>query len=633
MSDDDHGATNGGDDPKKDADRKPATPDDKSDAIDWKSIQPAEGFDGLADVTTWLQGLAELPEHAYEAIRRGAAKGKGWRVSRLDAAVKSMRAQGGDDGGQDRPIVLPEIELHPAPVVGDGLIADLIKQIQRFIVMDDAAALAVALWVVFAHAHEAAFHSPRLALLSPVHRCGKSSLMRVIGMLVVRKVPASSVTASAMFRLISAAGGLVVLLIDEFDQVDAEKASELVAVVNAGHCKLDAYVIRTVPIAGDLRPRQFDCWAPTVVASNKALPVTWMDRSITLRLRRKPQAEPVDRLRDDLDLGFDDLARRAARWAADNVDQLRGADPALPAVLNDRQADNWRMLVAIADLAGCGERARDAAVALSVAETEDKQARGELLLQDIRAYFDQTGEDRSPSLHLAVHLAYLEGRPWAEYSHGKPLSTNQLATLLRPFGIRPNTIRVDDPVSGSHTPKGYMREAFEPAWNRYLSPPPHDQTATTPQATESARSADSQGATPKKDVAPQESLKATASKGCGVVAVRDPPARESHAIPKAMRGRLRKHDVHEGVIAELRFEDARRMLDAPETVYANARRAPAEDLVELAKIVAGYDSRDLASTASSFANRVEITASVIDAIKAGTMVQFAVRDAIWAALS
>ena len=73
-------------------------------------------------------------------------------------------------------------------------------------------------------------------------------------------------------------------------------------------------MIRTVPV-GDLRARKFDCWAPTIVASNKALPVTWMDRSITLRLKRKARGDRVDRLRDDLDLGFDDsrAGRRGGR--------------------------------------------------------------------------------------------------------------------------------------------------------------------------------------------------------------------------------------------------------------------------------------------------------------------------------
>ena len=95
------------------------------------------------------------------------------------------------------------------------------------------------------------------------------------------------------------------------------------------------------------------------MASNKALPVTWMDRSITLRLKRKPRGDGSTGCAMTWTSGSTTLASRAARWAADNLDALRGADPALPAVLNDRQADNWRMLVAIADLAGCGARARD----------------------------------------------------------------------------------------------------------------------------------------------------------------------------------------------------------------------------------------------------------------------------------
>ena len=37
---------------------------------------------------------------------------------------------------------------------------------------------------------------------------------------------------------------------------------------------------------------------------------------------------------------------------------------------------------------------------------------------------------------------------------GLPMSLNQLANLLRPFKIKPGTIRVDDPVQGSMTPRG-----------------------------------------------------------------------------------------------------------------------------------------------------------------------------------
>jgi hypothetical protein len=46
---------------------------------------------------------------------------------------------------------------------------------------------------------------------------------------------------------------------------------------------------------------------------------------------------------------------------------------------------------------------------------------------------------------------------------GKPMTQPQLATALKPFRIRPTTIR-----DGDSTPKGYERAAFKEAWSRYL---------------------------------------------------------------------------------------------------------------------------------------------------------------------
>ena len=56
--------------------------------------------------------------------------------------------------------------------------------------------------------------------------------------------------------------------------------------------------------------------------------------------------------RDGLLRQLDLLRRRAARWVADHLPALQAADPAVPDELDDRQADNWRPLLAIADEAG-----------------------------------------------------------------------------------------------------------------------------------------------------------------------------------------------------------------------------------------------------------------------------------------
>src|SRR5262249_36049704 len=71
-------------------------------------------------------------------------------------------------------------------------------------------------------------------------------------------------------------------------------------------------------------------------------------------------------LREDRIEPFNALQRQAARWAADLLDGLRGVDPPVPA-LNDRARQNWRPLLATAQIIGRDwpEKAMAAAVAMS----------------------------------------------------------------------------------------------------------------------------------------------------------------------------------------------------------------------------------------------------------------------------
>jgi class 3 adenylate cyclase len=57
------------------------------------------------------------------------------------------------------------------------------------------------------------------------------------------------------------------------------------------------------------------------------------------------------------------LKRKSMRWAIDNRDKVAAADPQIPQGLNDRAADNWRILLAVADVAGghWGQTARSVA--------------------------------------------------------------------------------------------------------------------------------------------------------------------------------------------------------------------------------------------------------------------------------
>jgi hypothetical protein len=73
---------------------------------------------------------------------------------------------------------------------------------------------------------------------------------------------------------------------------------------------------------------------------------------------------------------------------------------------------------------------------------------------------------------MAECLCEIEGRLWAEWSHGKGLTANNLARQLKKYSIYPQTIRI-----GSETPKGYRRADFEDHWSRYC-PLPLIQNAT-----------------------------------------------------------------------------------------------------------------------------------------------------------
>ena len=105
-------------------------------------------------------------------------------------------------------------------------------------------------------------------------------------------------------------------------------------------------------------------------------------------------------------------------------------------------------------------------------------------------------------------------------------------------------------------------------------------------------------------------------------------------ITRAMKAKLRKRGVHPDVIRELRPEDAHLLLDAGTPIPPSAARAPEHDLRELAGHLAGQDSARLADQAMQFvAKGIVITPATIDTIKAGGEVPYAVRDAIWTALS
>jgi putative DNA primase/helicase len=347
---------------------------------------------------------------------------------------------------------------------------------------------------------------------SPTKRAGKTRAVTLLASLAPRALPTSNITAASVFRTIEAF--TPTLLADEADSF-LRFNEDLRGVLNSGHTRPLAKVVRTV--GEEHEPRCFSTWCPKVIALIGHLPDTLEDRSIIINMKRKAKDEKVARMRlSKIGKELEPLRSKAARWTKDNIGRLRDAEPPVPEQLNDRAADNWEPLVAIADLCGgtWPEEARKAALALSGSTDEVETHSGIQLLADLRDLFDEHQTDRLASKRVVEALTAMEGRPWPEYRMGKPLTENQLAKILKPFEVRPKGIRLPD----GKTPRGYLRADLEDSFSRYLASEPQQpqqvnvdgpSTQSADRNSEAAVAPPESGATPRQmalvaPVAPRE---------------------------------------------------------------------------------------------------------------------------------
>jgi hypothetical protein len=325
--------------------------------------------------------------------------------------------------------------------------------------------LALALWILHTYVFDRYTITPRLALLSPVRRCGKTTLLSLLGLLVAAPYRADSVTAAAVYHQLDCRPKTT-WLVDEGDNLDIFKNGVLRAVFNSGH-RRGGSIGRFV---GGWS-RKFPTFSPLAVAAIGMLPLPLVDRSIVINMQRAPRHVQI-KLLDEADPAFV-LTRDAARqWAARCS---LSPQPEMPASLRNRAADNWRVLLAIADALSHSDDARNAATALCSNQPDEDV--GVLLLADIQIVFVTHGVDRLSSAVLVEALLGLEHAFWHEWRgpnddrQPRKFTQGDLARMLRPFRIRPRTIWPKYRQAGGRSARGYLRSDFEPVWAAYCSGP------------------------------------------------------------------------------------------------------------------------------------------------------------------
>lgn len=375
----------------------------------------------------------------------------------------------------------------------EDLLAALEAHLTRYVAFPSEHELvAVVLWVVHAHSVESFDSSPRLALLSPEPGSGKTRVLEVLDTLVPNPMHVLSASPAAIFRTI--AQRRPTLLLDEVDAIFGrrgkdENNEDLRALLNAGH-RSGATIPRCVGPTHDVK--DFPVYAAVALAGLGDLPDTLMSRSVVVRMRRRKPGETVHpfRMRHDTAPGHA-LRDRLVAFVA-HVAPLLTREPVMPAGIDDRPADVWEPLLAVADAAGgtWPTRARAACLHLAAAAVTREASLGVRLLCDLRDIFGD--EDHKPTATILTELVAIEEAPWVEIK-GKPIDARFLARLLGQYGIESTNVRVDDTT----VLKGYRAEDLFDAWQRYLPPPP----SGVPDSATAATSATSPSVAPVAQVA------------------------------------------------------------------------------------------------------------------------------------
>jgi hypothetical protein len=369
-----------------------------------------------------------------------------------------------------------------------GPIADAARFLGTYIVMPTESLLLIAAWVAAAWLYDKWDRFPHLVITSPEKRCGKTTLLDLLALIVPRPRPTTNLSPAVLYRLVT--HDRPTLLMDESQSLSrrGSEASEVIReILNAGISK-GAVVLR----CGGERCeeiQEFSVYSPKVIALIGALDSVLADRCLPIELNRKTGADAVQRYRSRV---VEPIGRklhdRLEQWAVAHgetaaqvyddlepfpIDNDRMAELLLPlqAVLS---LDGSAGIGGIAGVSGVTPLAMLRAYANGLDERDRQQemhSDGVRLLAACRDIFERVNAVPGdglfmPTVKLISDLIARDEEPWARYTRGGPITDEALAKLLRPYGIKSGRNK-------TQKQRGYFATFFEDAWSRYLAPAPH----------------------------------------------------------------------------------------------------------------------------------------------------------------
>ncbi|MEU2986244.1 DUF3631 domain-containing protein [Micromonospora aurantiaca] len=355
---------------------------------------------------------------------------------------------------------------------GRELLNELMEAYRKYVILpSEHAYRAAALHVASTHGQPAWYTAPRFQYRAPEKRSGKTRAQTVHRYLSYKPLQTVNISPAALARTIGT-DDPPTLHMDEYDTYfgsrNGDKHEDLRGIINSGFERGGSYT------RWDMMARQLEqipTFCMVTLAGIGELPDTVADRSVTINMRRRARGEEVAPFRARHKAPLEQLGQKVNLWVRRNLQLLKDVEPDLP--VEDRAADVWEPLIAIADLAG-GEwvdLGREACVALTGERKDTTVPREVELLRDLHIAF---GDDES--VHTAVlidRLSKLDESLWRKVQRmggaefiTPTVTDREISKVLQDYdhNIRSAKIRKGDVVK-----QGYKRADLEDAWRRHCT--------------------------------------------------------------------------------------------------------------------------------------------------------------------
>jgi Protein of unknown function (DUF3631) len=344
------------------------------------------------------------------------------------------------------------------PLDGAAILDEAVRFFRRFSVLPSPAYYDIcAAWAAGTHVYQAFQDYPRLGFLSDRPQSGKTRGMTMTCLLSAKPKKLTNYSAAVLVRWMNKGRTLA---LDETDTIfRTDRSAPLMqAALN------DGFNFKGVSdkCSGGDDVTEKPIYCPVMFGGLRVLPPATMSRSIPVYMeQRKPEQRIEPYLARLHDPQGEAIGQALGDWAGSVAAELGEAWPDLPDGCEDRTADCWWSLFAIADVAGGDwpDRMRAAYAEVTKGVTaEPEMSPLARLLKDVRAAWP--AGDRIGSAELVRRLYALQGAPWATWWPAA-VAPREMAAMLRGAGIEPCKIR----LPGRAPVQGYYRDDFAKVWD------------------------------------------------------------------------------------------------------------------------------------------------------------------------